>query len=75
MWNDIRDILADAVVVACLVMVIFGVDLLSHTLVPPDGPIFFRHTPFEFPFQWLIDAGHIANFGAFVVRMARRMWQ
>jgi len=75
MWDAVRDILADAVVVSCLVVVIYLIDLLSHWLVPPDGPIFFQRTMFEFPFQWMIDAGHIANFGTFLVRMVRRMWR
>ncbi|MSP01789.1 MAG: hypothetical protein EXR07_12185 [Acetobacteraceae bacterium] len=72
---EIREILTDAVIVACVVLAIYGVDVLSHTLVPPDGPVFFRHTRFEFPFQWMIDASHIANFGTFVVRVVRRMWR
>ena len=36
---------------ACVVLVIYGLDLLSETLIPPDGPLFFRHIAFEFPSQ------------------------
>jgi hypothetical protein len=73
--NEIRDIFADAAVVVCLVLVIFGADHLSHWLTPPDGPVFFRYTVLEFPFQWLVDAAHIANFGGFLVRIVRRIWR
>ena len=73
--NEIREIFEDAAVVGCLVLVIFGIEALSHWLIPPEGPVFFRHTSFEFPFQWMIDAAHVANFGAFMVRIARRMWK
>lgn len=72
---ELFDILADAAIVSCVVLAIYGVDVLSHTLMPPDGPIFFRDTRFEFPFQWMIDVSHIANFGTFVVRVIRRMWR
>ena len=73
--DEIRDILADGAIVSCVVLAIYGVDVLSHTLMPPDGPVFFRNTRFEFPFQWMIDASHIANFGTFIIRVIRRMWR
>jgi hypothetical protein len=72
---EIRAILADAAIVSCVVLAIFAVDLLSQTLAPPDGPVFFRHTRFEFPFQWMIDVSHIANFGTFIIRVVKRMWR
>jgi hypothetical protein len=66
---------ADAVIVACVVVAIFGIDSLSHSLVPPNGPVFFRRTAFEFPFQWMVDAMHVANFGTFIIRVVTRMWR
>jgi hypothetical protein len=75
MLNEIRDVLVDAAVVCGLLVGISVIGLVSHTLVPPNGPVFFEHTRFEFPFQWMIDGGHIANFGAFIVRTTRRMWR
>jgi hypothetical protein len=67
--------MADAVVVLAVVIAIFTVDSVSHRLIPPEGPVFFRETRFEFPFQWMIDASHIANFGTFIIRVVRRMWR
>ena len=72
---EIRQILADTVITARLVLAIFGLDMLSHTLAPPDGPVLFHHTRFEMPFQWMVDTMHFANFGMFIVRVVRRMWR
>lgn len=72
---EIRGILADTAIVACFVLAIFGIDILSHTLMPPDGPILFHHTRFEIPFQWMIDTMHFANFGTFIIRVVWRMWR
>jgi len=73
--KEIDDILKDAAIVCCFMLVIFVLDLLAAKLSPPDGPVFFRHTAFEFPLQWMVDAAHIGNFGAFLIRIWRRMWQ
>jgi hypothetical protein len=73
--GEIRDILAVPDIVACVVVAIYALDVLSHTLMPPDGPVCFRRTRFEFPFQWMVDASHIATFGTFVIRMIRRMFR
>ena len=51
MLAEILGILADAVMVAVVIVAIFGLDTLSYILFPPDGPVAFHHTRFEFPFQ------------------------
>jgi hypothetical protein len=73
--KEIDEILIDALVVGCFLSVLYIIDVLAVKLFPPEGPVFFRHTPFQFPLQWMIDAAHIGNFGAFLVRIVRRMWK
>jgi hypothetical protein len=59
--KEIDAILIDATVVACFLAALFILDVLAVKLFPPEGPIFFRHTAFEFPLQWMIDAAHIGT--------------
>jgi hypothetical protein len=73
--KEIDEILIDLAVVSCFLAVLFVLDVLNVKLFPPDGKLFFQHTAFEFPLQWMIDGAHIGNFGRFLVRIARRMWK
>lgn len=74
-FGEIWGIVTDAAVVVCLVTTIYLIEALSHWLMPPEGPVFFRHTRFEFPFQWMVDAMHLATFATFMFRVVRRMWR
>ena len=65
----------DGLAVAGIVVAIFAIDQLSHRLVPPDGPLFFHHSPIEFPFQWMVDLCHIITFSGFILRAASRIWR
>lgn len=73
--TEIRRTFTDAAVVACIIVAIYLLEKLLDSLFPPDGPIMFRNTPFEFPFQWMVDTMHGTAFGMFIVRVIRRQFR
>jgi len=66
--HSVQGILEDAFVLALFLAVVWCLDYANHQLFGEAGKIFLKGSWAAFPFEWLVDAGHIGAISTFIIR-------